>query len=179
MPQSKKDRIIPLLSQGASYKDIRLIVGCSSATISYHAKRLGLSKGSGQIYDWDVIQKYYDSGHTMRDCVKKFGFCNASWSKAVQSGRIKSRSVIKVFKDLGSTPSRKTLKTCILREGILAEKCSACGNRGKWKGGRLVLQLDHTDGNTQNNKLSNLRLLCPNCHTQTPTFAGKNIGKHR
>lgn len=39
----------------------------------------------------------------------------------------------------------------------------------------LVLELDHIDGNNQNDQRHNLRYLCPNCHSQTPTFRGKNI----
>lgn len=49
-------------------------------------------------------------------------------------------------------------------------KCARCGNAGEWNGDPLVLQVDHIDGDRTNNVLDNLRLLCPNCHSQTPTF---------
>jgi 5-methylcytosine-specific restriction endonuclease McrA len=42
----------------------------------------------------------------------------------------------------------------------------------------LRCQVDHADGDSTNNKLENLRLLCPNCHSQTDTFAGRNKGKN-
>lgn len=42
-----------------------------------------------------------------------------------------------------------------------------------------MLQLDHIDGNPFNSVLENLRILCPNCHTQTHTFAGRNLGKQK
>lgn len=48
--------------------------------------------------------------------------------------------------------------------------CSICDNKGVHNHQPLVLQLDHIDGNSDNNQLENLRLLCPNCHSQTPTF---------
>jgi len=55
------------------------------------------------------------------------------------------------------------------------DKCSECGQESTWNNKPLGLQLDHIDGNSDNNDLSNLRLLCPNCHTQTETFG--NAGK--
>lgn len=56
-------------------------------------------------------------------------------------------------------------------------KCSECGLGPNWNNKPLTLQVDHIDGDNQNNDLDNLRLLCPNCHSQTETFAGKNIGR--
>ena len=50
-------------------------------------------------------------------------------------------------------------------------KCVTCGNEGRHNCVELILQLDHIDGNSDNNVPENLRLLCPNCHSQTPTFA--------
>lgn len=57
-------------------------------------------------------------------------------------------------------------------------KCSICGV-SSWRGQELVLVLDHIDGNPQNNLPSNLRLVCPNCDSQLPTYKAKNIGKGR
>ena len=54
-------------------------------------------------------------------------------------------------------------------------KCAICGNNGIWNNQKLVLQLDHKNGDNTDNRLSNLRLLCPNCHSQTDTFSGRNI----
>lgn len=55
------------------------------------------------------------------------------------------------------------------------DHCSECGQKSTWHNKPLVLQLDHIDGNSDNNDLTNLRLLCPNCHSQTETFG--NAGK--
>ena len=66
------------------------------------------------------------------------------------------------------------LKIRLVNEGILKYECAICGNRGEWLGKPLSLQLDHIDGNHSNHSLQNLRFLCPNCHTQTDTFSGKN-----
>ena len=71
-----------------------------------------------------------------------------------------------------------TLKLRLIKEGFLKEECSSCHLGPEWNGKKLSLQLDHKDGNRKNNLLSNLRILCPNCHSQTDTFCngqGKNF----
>lgn len=64
----------------------------------------------------------------------------------------------------------------LVKEGILEDKCSKCGINS-WQGEKLSLHLDHIDGVNNNNEVSNLRLLCPNCHSQTPTYCGRNKKK--
>lgn len=65
------------------------------------------------------------------------------------------------------------LKTRLLDQNLLIYKCYICGLKN-WLGSEISLQLDHIDGVSNNNSLSNLRLLCPNCHSQTETYAGRN-----
>ena len=65
------------------------------------------------------------------------------------------------------------LKVRLLNEGYLEPKCSFCGLT-RWLDGEMPLQLDHKDGNKDNNNLRNLRLLCPNCHALTPQYRLKN-----
>lgn len=68
-----------------------------------------------------------------------------------------------------------------IKRYILAKqeyKCSRCGIES-WFGDALTLELDHINGDSENNKEENLRCLCPNCHSQTPTYKSKNIGKGR
>lgn len=52
-------------------------------------------------------------------------------------------------------------------------RCSKCGSPPEWNGEPLTLQVDHVDGNTRNNEVENLRWMCPNCHSQTPTWGRK------
>ena len=49
------------------------------------------------------------------------------------------------------------------------------GNDGEWNEKSITLELDHIDGDRYNNNFDNLRILCPNCHSQTPTFRGRGI----
>ena len=66
------------------------------------------------------------------------------------------------------------LKKRLLKNELLNYKCDICGNEGMWNGAELKLQLDHINGDPSDHRLKNLRFLCPNCHSQTDTFAGKN-----
>lgn len=69
--------------------------------------------------------------------------------------------------------STHRLKKRLFKEGLLEEKCSKCGLGNEWQGKFISLQLDHKDGDRCNNQIDNLRILCPNCHSQTDTFCGK------
>lgn len=62
----------------------------------------------------------------------------------------------------------------ILRYNLLDHKCYVCFNKGIWENLPLSLQLDHINGKRLDNRIENLRFLCPNCHSQTKTFSGRN-----
>lgn len=64
------------------------------------------------------------------------------------------------------------LRRKLIEDGIKEEKCEMCG-LGEWMGNKIVLELHHIDGNRFNNDLSNLQILCPNCHSLTPNHSKK------
>jgi len=65
------------------------------------------------------------------------------------------------------------LKIRLINEGYLEPKCNMCGI-SRWLDGEVPLQLDHKNGNKDDNSLRNLRLLCPNCHALTPQYRLKD-----
>lgn len=68
------------------------------------------------------------------------------------------------------------LKGRLIKEGRLEYKCAFCGNNGTWLDQPISLQLDHINGKNNDHRIENLRFLCPNCHSITDTYAGKNKG---
>lgn len=74
--------------------------------------------------------------------------------------------------------SNEMVKQRIVKNNFLDYKCSKCG-LDSWQGESIVLDLDHINGNNRDNRLANLRYLCPNCHSQTDTFKGRNKNNGR
>ena len=84
----------------------------------------------------------------------------------------KSAEVLLVVTEDTRRRSGAQLTRALLEEGV-EHKCSSCSMGPAWNGQPLTLQVDHIDGNKKNNEKDNLRFLCPNCHSQTPTWGYK------
>ena len=125
-------------------------------------------------YDWSIIQQYYDDGHGCLQCRAQFGFAKDTWIKAIRTGRLLRRprqwSLERV---LSTSKSRYTVKRRLITAGILKNICDDCG-LSEWRSRPLTIQVDHRNGNRNDHRLENLRMLCPNCHSQTETYAARN-----
>lgn len=123
--------------------------------------------------DWAIIS------HNCLFCSKQFEakrkqvFCSHKCSKDYEWKKRRDSIINNGFV---TQNHKETAKRFLYEE--LGKKCSICGI-DKWLDNELVLILDHIDGNSNNWNLDNLRLLCPNCDSQTPTYKGRNLGKGR
>jgi 5-methylcytosine-specific restriction endonuclease McrA len=126
-------------------------------------------------YDWDLIRAHYESGASVLQCIARFGFSKQSWDKAVRRGDIttRPRRLWTAAEAMANSKSRITIKRHLLRAGILENRCDFCGLTS-WRGRPISIQIDHINGIRDDHRLENLRMLCPNCHSQTDTFAAKN-----
>jgi 5-methylcytosine-specific restriction endonuclease McrA len=180
---SMRNEILALLDQGLSYSAIRERTGAAKATISYHARQRREGKassfGAGRRYDWAVVQRYHDEGHSAAECRRHFGFNTKTWADAVRAGRITKRDHLIPLGELlvvGRGTNRGHLKARLIKAGLLKHECAECGITA-WRGKPLTLHLDHINGRNDDDRIENLRLLCPNCHSLTETYCGGNVGR--
>lgn len=97
-------------------------------------------------------------------------FCNS-----VCSGKYRKVLTKERFKN-GEVSHRNTMRKILSEE--IGYECAECGI-SEWNNNPITLQVDHKDGNPGNHELSNVQLLCPNCHTQQATWGGRNKGNGR
>jgi 5-methylcytosine-specific restriction endonuclease McrA len=133
-----------------------------------------------------AIGRSGDSGGMYRNIqkrIKVFGistshFTGSVWNKGKTfQKKWNIDNIRELLKKFDSEPPHVRLKKKLLDLGILKNKCRTCGQKPWWCKKLLVLQLDHINGNRWDWRLKNLRILCPNCHSQTETFGSKRLAK--
>lgn len=138
-----------------SEEEIRQIVA-ESKSVSEVAEKLGYCKVSGSAAESiNKMCDYYniDTSH----------FLGQGWNKGnFDYSRFKKGNAIK---------SAHMIQAIVALRG---HKCEQCGSE-TWLGKPITLEVHHKDGNHLNNELNNLMLLCPNCHSYTENWRGKNI----
>ena len=132
-----------------------------------------------QRYDWAEIKAYYDDGNSYGKCMARFDFGASAWFKACQRGEITTRKPgMPLDELLAHRGSRRNVKLRLLRAGLIRNQCDSCG-LSEWRGKPLSVHIEHINGIHNDHRLENLRMLCPNCHSQTETYGGRNIGHRR
>lgn len=169
------DDIKRLLLAGVPQAEVARRTGRSKSTVSWHARRLGVvSDGrSARRYDWTQVQAYYDAGHSITRCQERFGFSRQAWNLARRRGLVTARpQAMPIEQLLAGARNRSHLKARLLRAGLKENRCEACGI-DQWLAAPLSMALHHVNGDGSDNRLENLQMLCPNCHSQTENFAGR------
>jgi hypothetical protein len=176
-----RQAVADLLSDGLSQAAIARKLDISRPTVCFHMRKLGIAARSAPAlrYDWDAIRAYYEAGYSARECRRRFGFGRDAWAEAIGRGAIcpgPKLEPIEAILARGKRRSRQHVKARLLMAGLKQQRCEACGLRN-WQGLPITLELHHVNGDGHDNRLSNLRLLCPNCHSQTDTWGGRNKGR--
>ncbi len=130
--------------------------------------KLGLIEAGG---NYQQIKKYileygFDSSH----------FRGKLWSKGLK-GIGKPRIPLERVLVRNSTFQSFKLKQRLFAAGLKERKCEECGWARYSESGHLPLELDHINGDSHDNRIKNLRVLCPNCHSLKPTHRGRNMGR--
>lgn len=167
---------------GHGVAEIARLLELSNPTVCYHLRKLGVPAQHqfGRRHDWEVIARAYEAGMSMRECKRRFGFSSQAWYDAVARGDIVIRDRRIPLEELlvvGRPTSRHHLKARLIEAGLKENRCEICGTNS-WLEKPLSAQLHHKNGDGTDNRLPNLMLLCPNCHSQTDTFGGRN-GRRR
>ena len=130
-------------------------------------QKMGL-RGAGGNYRF--FEKY-----TGKYRVNTKHFLGKGWAKnkTIQKEPVRSLKEILVS---NSHFAIHQLKKRLFRAGLKKPKCEECGWAKRSEDGRIPIEIDHINGNHSDNRLKNLRILCPNCHSLKPTHRGKNKG---
>ena len=119
---------------------------------------------------------------TLKSKFKEFNidtshFTGAAWNQGERYRPVnKKMDLIDVL--IKNSPFKSTthLKKRLFEENLKEKECEKCGLI-KWNGKEITLEMDHINSDNTDNRLENLRILCPNCHSQTPNFRGRNKKK--
>lgn len=161
----EKATLLSLRQQGLSTRTMAQQLGCSVMTL----------RKACQLHDVSLSRE--KSSKACAHCAGvKSGPAGLFCSVACHKAHMFAELFAKFLSGEPVESSPKTLRKLVLkRDGNVCAKCE----NTKWQDEDIPLELEHIDGNSDNNSSSNLKMLCPNCHALTPTYKIKNKGRGR
>ena len=194
-----REQLDLLLAQGLSYRQVAVTTGVSYTTVRYWARKFGLRSKHRQIpsrrWNDDQLRAAVQQSVTIADVLRELGLTprgsnypgikqairrlQLDTSHFTGRGHGKSRQTsARPLRDIlvksGRREGTSRLKKRMIRAGLLEERCAICGIDPAWNGQPLVLRLDHINGDPTDHRRRNLRLVCPNCDSQLPTYCARN-----
>lgn len=133
-----------------------------SCSIREALERLGLRAAGSNYKQFDKYCKLY---HIDKP---KFNYSQSLIARNSNPIALKN-----ILVENSSYVNRAMIKKRCFRLGLLEDRCYICELQTLWNGKPITLHLDHINGVYNDNRIDNLRLLCPNCHSQTTTYAGR------
>lgn len=149
-------------------KEELLIAVSSSYSVRQVLNKLGLVEAGG---NYSQIKKFIEIWK-----IDNSHFRGMGWSKGLSGIGSPHYSLKEILVKNSSFQSHK-LKKRLFKEGLKNQKCEICSWAMVSEDGRVPLELDHINGDRMDNRLENLRVLCPNCHSLQKTHRGRNIKK--
>jgi hypothetical protein len=139
--------------------------GCTCAITHPGARQSRLRPGGNRARLKERIQQLrLDTSH----------FVGMAWRRGITIPPVPRKPLAELLHE-GRLQKTDRLKKRLIEEGLKMRRCEMC-LRDHWNGKPIPIELDHLNGRRDDNRLQNLRILCPNCHAQTPTYRGRNIG---
>jgi len=140
----------------------------TSGSIRQVLKKLNVKAAGGNYATFKKAVEHFD--------IDTSHFHGKGWNRGDHSSLLKKARNVRTLDELLDKDiyySSDKLKKRLIKEGLKEHKCEQCGIT-EWNGQPAPIELDHINGVRTDNRLENLRVLCPNCHAQTKTYRGKN-----
>jgi len=154
----------------STYSDLKLVEAVRSSTsIRQVLAKLGLAEAGGNysIVKRRIGQLGIETSH----------FSGQAWKRGNHNPVVPARPISEILQK-GVVFQSYKLKKRLFEEGLKERKCEKCSST-EWLGKPMPLELDHINGDSTDNRIENLRILCPNCHALTETYRGKKLAKCR
>lgn len=167
------------------------------------AKKLNIKFNRSFRYNFDNLSKIVQTSNSKSECIEKLGLKKFSGNFDTFNRYIKKydldishfdtkykkmndyvqtfikMDINEILVENSTYASRTSLKKRLYNEGLKKRICEKCGQGEEWNGEHISLILDHINGINNDNRLKNLRILCPNCNATLETHGGKNRNREK